>query len=229
MRFVFVILLFSAISLSGSAAISNGNDFTVPEVDANYFEGTLHYLLDINGMEQEFRYRIKDSFIRLEIDDPHMGGSMTLLFAQNHDRMVALLHEVSGYSEIAFKEVADRSEILLNRLDRVVATGNEQEISGILSREYEIQTEKEESIVLWSPIESNRYGYFQFPDFGNPELVHILKHDVPAGFFPFMVFYEGERHTINVTLIDVVEETLDPKIFEVPANYRNIPVTVPDY
>ncbi len=233
-RFLCAILLVSLFSLSGygSGSVSASgyaNPSGAPDTDPDYFQGTLYYDLDINGMEQEFRYRIKGNLIRLEIDDPLMGGSMTLLMAQDHDQVVILMHEVGGYSEVAFKELADRGEALIDRVDRFAFTGNEQMISGVLSNEYIIHTDRDEDFVLWSPVDASRYGYFQFPDFGNPALSRLLKHDVPAGFFPFLVFYEGKETKINIRLYDIVEETLAPELFEVPASYRDINVTIPDY
>lgn len=233
-RCLFAILLVSLLLLSGYGSyIGSASGYANPsdsgEADFDYFQGTLYYDLDINGSKQELRYLIKRNLIRLEIDDPVMGGSITLLMAQDHDEVVILMHEVGGYSRFALQELAHRGEALIEQVDRFAATGNEQMVSDVLIREYVIHTDGDEDVVLWSPVDASRYGYFQFPDFGDPALSRLLKHDIPAGFFPFLVFYEGKETKISIRLYDIVEETLAPELFEVPASYRDIPVNVPDY
>lgn len=234
---LFTILLLPD-SLSGKDADTDATtdlrETTLPvsafiEPDNDLFEGTLHYLLKINGSQQELRYRIRRGLIRLEIDDPHMGGSMTVLISPKDDRMVLLIHNIHAFTELALHDMTGHSETFLNNMDRITKTGNQQEIAGIENHEYVITTDNGDRLQFWSPLETSRYGLFQFPEFVDRFLSNILTHDLPNGFFPFSILYQGDRSTVEISLIHIEEEKLDIDLFAVPANYRKLSITVPEY
>lgn len=203
--------------------------FSESEDTLSEFEGTLHYVLEINGLQQDLRYRMKRGVVRLEIDDPHMNGSMTLLISPEEYHMIALMHELHAYAIIGFDEIAEQGESFVNQLDRVTATEDQREIAGVMTREYRIVTEARETIRLWSPDQPDRFGFFQFPDFGNHILSYIINHDLPAELFPFAIVYHSERTSIELTLVEIQEEQLNLDLFVVPPNYQKRPVTMPDY
>ncbi len=209
----------------------NGNNY-VPIVDNNSckaFEGTLHYILEINGIQQDFRYRIRRGLVRIEIDDPHMGGTMTILAAPDDNRMLVLIHEQRAFTEFTMEDFANHDNLLIHKESRLNQTGNIQEIDGIEIYEFLITTENGEELRFWSPRKTTRYGLFQFPDFIDRVLSKMLKKDLPEGLFPFSVSYQGKRSTIDITLAGIQEEILDMNLFTVPANYRKLPIILPDY
>ncbi len=193
------------------------------------FEGTLYYEMNINGMHQEFRYFIKRGLVRLEIDDPHMGGSMTLLISPDELRMVVIIDEIHAYADLQFEDIANRGESLVDQMMEASASGKRTMIAGVENEEFLLITEAGNEIRFWSPVDSKRYGHFHFPDFGNRLLARILNYDVPSGFFPFALSYEDENNSIEITLVEIHDEIPDLDLFAVPATYRNITLTIPDY
>ena len=193
------------------------------------FEGMLHYELIINDESQDFRYAIKRGLVRLEIDDPHMGGSMTILISPEDGRMAMLIHEIRAYTEIDINDVATRQESFINQMEQITETGNRMTIAGVETLEYLIHTDNNGTLRIWSPEESTQYGHFQFPDFGNRILAHMLNHDLPVALFPFAIEYESDQTHIEIHLQKIEEGNLAIDLFTVPANYRNISVTIPDY
>ncbi|MDG5768135.1 DUF4412 domain-containing protein [Balneolales bacterium ANBcel1] len=193
------------------------------------FEGTLHYSLYINDMQQNFTYQIRNGLVRIEIEDRQWGGTLKLLISPEEKRVIVLIDEIQAYSELEFATVAEHGEPFVENLVQFVPTQNRQEIAGVENTEYYLVTEDGGEIRFWSPADSRRYGHFRFPDFGKYIPARLLDQDLSEGLFPFAIYYKDESNTVEIVLQHIEENRLDPGLFSVPATYRNINVAMPDY